>query len=63
MNALQVFQAADDAWSMELAKVYKSAAGDARYDKNRNASTPLLRLLRDARDAAMAEWEQQKGAK
>lgn len=39
---------ADDAWQAELIKIFKSAAGNARYDK-RGESTPKLKRLKAAK--------------
>jgi hypothetical protein len=46
-NAVMAAQAADDAWTAELSRVYRRQAGDARYD-DRGAATPRLKQLRDA---------------
>jgi len=57
----QAAMAADQAWSIELERVFGRAAGDARYD-DRGEQTPRLKALRDAKlatDAALlASWNQ-----
>jgi hypothetical protein len=47
---------ADAAWEDELARVYGNAAADARYDRKRNASTPMLKALRDIKNATAEAW-------
>ena len=37
----------DNEYQAELERVYKSKAGDARYNPNLNAATPRLKTLRD----------------
>lgn len=39
-------QSADDAWQLELERVYGKRAGDARYD-SRGTATPALKRLHD----------------
>ena len=47
---------ADAAWEDELHRVYGNAALEARYDRKRNASTPMLKALRDIKDATTEAW-------
>lgn len=51
-------KSADDAYHAELAREFGAAeAGDARYDRARNASTPVLALLLAATRACNdARW-------
>lgn len=58
--SLEAFTMADDAWHAELVAVYGKRAGDARYDPTRNAATPALKTLHDARSAAMRAYEYQQ---
>jgi hypothetical protein len=54
---LKPFQAADDAWGAELARVFGKASGDARYGLGgRGAEGTELRRLHDAREAARSAW-------
>lgn len=46
---------ADDLYQLELERVYGRKAGDARYDRRKNAATPKLAELRAAFIAAQAD--------
>jgi hypothetical protein len=52
-EALYAWLAACDAWQAELDRVYKSKAGDARYNHKLNAATPELAKLKAAFHQAM----------
>lgn len=54
---LKPFQAADDAWSAELSRVFGKDAGTARYQpRGKGEPGSELRRLHDARDAARVAW-------
>lgn len=56
---LAPFQAADDAWSEELRRVFGKNAGQARYEsRGRGEEGSKLRKLHDARESARAAWHQ-----
>lgn len=57
LAALQAFNRADDAWSVELEKVFGKQAGGARYNSRLNGSTPELERLRMARNEAQNVYE------
>jgi hypothetical protein len=55
--ALKPFQDADDAWSVELHRVFGNGAGDARFtDAGKGTEGSTLRQLYDAREAARIAW-------
>ena len=55
---------ADEDYAEELQRVYKSQAGDARYDPKRNTATPRLKTLCDIwQDAEQARREMTLGSK
>jgi len=57
-NKLPEFQAADDAWSAELARQFAKNAGDFRYtSRGRGDPGTPLRALYDTREAAREAWE------
>lgn len=61
------FQAADDAWGLELERRYRGDAGDARYDRTRNGhtedpATSTLAKLLAIRVAAYDKWWSAKQA-
>lgn len=60
LDAMKAFQLADDAWQMELERVYGKRAGDARYNSKLNGATAELEALRGLRDEAMREYEYQQ---
>ena len=47
---------AESRYQEELERVYGKDAGTARYDHERNAATPRLKLLRAVRDEAVGAW-------
>lgn len=56
-HALAPFQAADDAWSDELRRIFGKRAGYARYGaEGKGLDGSTLRLLHDAREAARIAW-------
>ena len=58
-DKLPAFQAADDAWSAELKRVFGKQAGDARYvARGKGEEGSELRRLHDAREAARLTWHQ-----
>ena len=51
------FQAADDAWSNELRRIFGKDSGQARYEpRGKGEPGSTLRVLHDARDAARIRW-------
>jgi hypothetical protein len=59
-HAHVAYQAADDAWSAELGRVFGRGAGDARYAA-KGKSTPRLAELHDAREAARLAYDKAQG--
>jgi hypothetical protein len=56
---LKAFQDADDAWALELQRVFGKHAGDARYQLlGKGAEGSELRRLHDARLNAQTIWHQ-----
>jgi hypothetical protein len=56
---LKPFQDADDAWSLELRRVFGNKSGDARYqDKGKGEEGSELRRLYEARMLAQSVWRQ-----
>lgn len=56
---LQPFQVADDAWQVELVRVFGKNAGQARYEvRGRGNEGSELRRLHDTREAARMRWYQ-----
>lgn len=54
---LKPFQDADDAWSLELTRVFGKDACNARYmDSGKGLAGSELRRLHDAREAARVAW-------
>lgn len=60
LDAMRAFQLADDAWQMELERVYGKRAGDARYNSKLNGATAELEALRALRNEAMKAYEYQQ---
>ena len=54
---LKAFQAADDAWSDELRRVFGKKAGQARHDeRGKGQKNTALRKLHEAREDARLAW-------
>jgi hypothetical protein len=54
---LKPFQDADDAWSLELQRIFGKNAGDARYqERGKGAEGSELRRLHDERMIAQTLW-------
>lgn len=53
----QTLLAADLAWSTELQAVFGKQAGNARYDRKKNNSTPALASLHKAVGVAQEAWD------
>jgi hypothetical protein len=47
---------AESFWQDELDRVYGKASIEARYDRKRNAATPMLKALRDVKDSTAEAW-------
>jgi hypothetical protein len=54
---LKLFQAADDAWSEELVRLFGKQSGQARYEaRGKGEKDTMLRKLHDAREDARVTW-------
>lgn len=57
-HAAQVFADADDAWGMELRRIFGKDAHNARYRAiGKGAPHSQLRKLHDQRAMALMQWE------
>ncbi len=56
-DQLLPFQAADDAWSAELTRIFGKQSGQARYEpRGKGEEGSKLRYLHDAREMARLVW-------
>jgi hypothetical protein len=54
--AYEAAMLAENLWQDELERVYGNKAVEARYDRKRNAATPVLKTYNEARYGALQAW-------